>query len=69
MQHRVGELSQVADLEDGVEIRPLRVDESVLDLPHVGLAREVAAGQFVACHFPLSPGETMAGRNGQTPSA
>jgi oligopeptide/dipeptide ABC transporter ATP-binding protein len=27
----------------------------------------VAPGQFVACHFPLTPGETLATRNGQVP--
>jgi oligopeptide/dipeptide ABC transporter ATP-binding protein len=28
--------------------------------------REIAAGQFVACHFPLAPGETLPSRNGQS---
>jgi len=28
--------------------------------------REVAPGQYVACHFPLAPGETLPTRNGQT---
>ena len=28
--------------------------------------REVAPGQFVACHFPMAPGETLATRNGQS---
>ena len=27
---------------------------------------EVGPGQFVACHFPLAPGETLPTRNGQT---
>ncbi len=27
--------------------------------------REVGPGQFVACHFPLAPGETLPTRNGQ----
>jgi hypothetical protein len=30
--------------------------------------RQMAPGQFVACHFPLAPGETLATRNGQMPS-
>jgi len=29
--------------------------------------REVGPEQFVACHFPMAPGETLAARNGQTP--
>jgi len=28
--------------------------------------RQVAPGQFVACHFPMAPGETLATRNGQS---
>ena len=31
--------------------------------------REIAPGQFVACHFPLAAGETLPGRNGQTGTA
>ena len=31
--------------------------------------QQVAPGQFVACHFPLTPGETLATRNGQVPRA
>ena len=31
--------------------------------------REIAPGQFVACHFPLAAGETLPGRNGQTAAA
>jgi peptide/nickel transport system ATP-binding protein len=31
--------------------------------------REMSPGQFVACHFPLAPGETLATRNGQAPTA
>jgi peptide/nickel transport system ATP-binding protein len=27
--------------------------------------RDVGGGQYVACHFPLAPGETLPGRNGQ----
>jgi len=27
--------------------------------------RQVAPGQFVACHYPMAPGETLAARNGQ----
>jgi peptide/nickel transport system ATP-binding protein len=27
---------------------------------------EISPGQFVACHFPLAPGETLPTRNGQT---
>ena len=27
--------------------------------------REISSGQFVACHFPLTPGETLPTRNGQ----
>jgi peptide/nickel transport system ATP-binding protein len=27
--------------------------------------REISPGQFVACHFPLAPGETLPTRNGQ----
>jgi len=30
--------------------------------------REFRPGQFVACHFPLAPGETLPTRNGQTSS-
>jgi peptide/nickel transport system ATP-binding protein len=29
--------------------------------------QQVAPGQFVACHFPLAPGETLPTRNGQAP--
>jgi len=29
--------------------------------------REVEPGQFVACHFPLAPGETLPTRNGSAP--
>jgi peptide/nickel transport system ATP-binding protein len=31
--------------------------------------REVQPGQFVACHFPLAPGETLPTRNGSEPLA
>jgi len=31
--------------------------------------REIAAGQYVACHFPLNAGETLPTRNGQTATA
>jgi peptide/nickel transport system ATP-binding protein len=31
--------------------------------------REITPGQYVACHFPLTAGETLPGRNGQTASA
>jgi peptide/nickel transport system ATP-binding protein len=31
--------------------------------------REVSPGQFVACHFPLAPGETLPTRNGSGPLA
>jgi peptide/nickel transport system ATP-binding protein len=31
--------------------------------------QEVAPGQFVACHFPLAPGETLPTRNGSGPLA
>ena len=30
--------------------------------------RELHTGQFVACHFPLAPGETLPTRNGQHPA-
>src|SRR4051794_23348215 len=30
---------------------------------------QIAPGQFVACHFPMAPGETLATRNGQVPRA
>ena len=30
--------------------------------------QQVAPGQFVACHFPLAPGETLPARNGQAPA-
>ena len=30
--------------------------------------QQVAPGQFVACHFPLAPGETLPTRNGQVPA-
>jgi peptide/nickel transport system ATP-binding protein len=30
--------------------------------------RELRPGQFVACHFPLAPGETLPTRNGQHPA-
>ncbi len=30
--------------------------------------QQVAPGQFVACHFPLAPGETLPSRNGQVPA-
>jgi peptide/nickel transport system ATP-binding protein len=29
--------------------------------------QQVAPGQFVACHFPMAPGETLPTRNGQAP--
>jgi hypothetical protein len=29
--------------------------------------RQVAPGQYVACHFPLAPGETLPTRNGSAP--
>jgi peptide/nickel transport system ATP-binding protein len=31
------------------------------------VVRELHPGQFVACHFPLAPGETLPTRNGSTP--
>jgi peptide/nickel transport system ATP-binding protein len=30
--------------------------------------REIAPGQYVACHFPLTPGETLPTSNGQVPA-
>jgi peptide/nickel transport system ATP-binding protein len=31
------------------------------------VVREIHPGQYVACHFPLAPGETLPTRNGSTP--
>ena len=33
------------------------------------LMREIAPGHFIACHFPLGPGETLPSGNGAAPSA
>ena len=43
---------------------PKAQDRCAAEEPEV---REVAPEQFVACHFPMAPGETLATRNGQTP--
>ena len=43
---------------------PKAQDECAAEEPQI---REVAPGQFVACHFPLAPGETLA--DAQRPSA
>jgi peptide/nickel transport system ATP-binding protein len=44
---------------------PKAQDKCAAEEPQI---REMSPGQFVACHFPLAPGETLATRNGQMPS-
>ena len=44
---------------------PKAQDKCAAEEPQI---REMTPGQFVACHFPLAPGETLATRNGQMPS-
>ena len=44
---------------------PKAQDKCAAEEPEI---REITPGQFVACHFPLAPGETLATRNGQMPS-
>ncbi len=44
---------------------PKAQDECAHEEPQVA---EIRPGQFVACHFPLAPGETLPTRNGQTAS-
>jgi len=44
---------------------PKAQDKCAAEEPEI---REMAPGQFVACHFPLAPGETLATRNGQMPT-
>jgi len=44
---------------------PKAQDKCAAEEPQI---REMAPGQFVACHFPLAPGETLATRNGQMPA-
>ena len=45
---------------------PKAQDKCAAEEPEI---REMAPGQFVACHFPLAPGETLATRNGQMPAS
>ena len=45
---------------------PKAQDKCAAEEPQI---REMTPGQFVACHFPLAPGETLATRNGQMPSS
>jgi peptide/nickel transport system ATP-binding protein len=45
---------------------PKAQDKCAAEEPQI---REMSPGQFVACHFPLAPGETLATRNGQMPSS
>ena len=42
---------------------PKAQDRCAAEEPQI---RQVAPGQFVACHYPLAPGETLATRNGQS---
>jgi peptide/nickel transport system ATP-binding protein len=44
---------------------PKAQDRCAAEEPEI---REMATGQFVACHFPLAPGETLSTRNGQVPA-
>jgi peptide/nickel transport system ATP-binding protein len=44
---------------------PKAQDKCAAEEPQI---REMAPGQFVACHFPLAPGETLSTRNGQMPA-
>ena len=44
---------------------PKAQDRCAAEEPEI---REMATGQFVACHFPLAPGETLSTRNGQVPT-
>jgi peptide/nickel transport system ATP-binding protein len=44
---------------------PKAQDKCAAEEPQI---REMTPGQFVACHFPLAPGETLATRNGQMPA-
>jgi peptide/nickel transport system ATP-binding protein len=45
---------------------PKAQDKCVQEEPVI---EEIRPGQFVACHFPLAPGETLPTRNGQTAAA
>ena len=54
-----------ATVIDGTGAAPQRNITIVMEN---GRIREMAPGQFVACHFPLAPGETLATRNGQMPA-
>jgi peptide/nickel transport system ATP-binding protein len=42
---------------------PKAQDKCAVEEPEI---REIAPKQYVACHFPLGPGESLPGRNGQT---
>jgi peptide/nickel transport system ATP-binding protein len=42
---------------------PKAQDRCAAEEPEI---RPVGPGQFVACHFPMAPGETLATRNGQS---
>jgi peptide/nickel transport system ATP-binding protein len=42
---------------------PKAQDRCAAEEPEI---KQVAPGQFVACHFPMAPGETLATRNGQS---
>jgi peptide/nickel transport system ATP-binding protein len=44
---------------------PKAQDRCAAEEPEI---RQMGPGQFVACHFPLAPGETLATRNGQMPA-
>src|SRR5437879_4190115 len=44
---------------------PKAQDRCAAEEPEI---RQVSPGQYVACHFPLVPGETLSTRNGQVPA-